>query len=369
MANNHPGASSPSASRRRFVSRLVSLAAIPAASLFLAGCPSGGGSETTSTTAPAAKGKASGSPAAASGIKAGLVTDVGGINDKSFNASAWEGMQRAEKELGVAVKFTESKQNADYVRNLTQYARSGYDVVFALGFRMQDALKEVAPRYPDVKFAIIDGDAPDLPNCASYKFREEQGSYLAGALAGAMTKSNKVGFVGGEQQPLIQKFEAGYAAGVKETNPKAQVVVGYAQSFTDAAKGSEIAISQMGSGADIIYHAAGNVGTGVIKAVQAKGPGFYAIGVDRDQDGDAPGRVLTSMVKRVDNAVFDVCKSVVDNSFKPGTVTLGLKEGGVSLSEMKYTKKDVPADVMTKIDALKADIIAGKITPPTTVGP
>jgi basic membrane protein A len=226
------------------------------------------------TASPAAEGA---SPAAASNIKAGLVTDVGGINDKSFNASAWDGLQRAQKELGVNVKFTESKQNADYVRNLTQYARSGYDVVFALGFRMQDALKEVAPRFPNVKFAIIDGDAPDLPNCTAYKFREEQGSYLAGALAGAMTKSNKVGFVGGEQMPLIEKFQAGYAAGVKQTNPKATVVVGYAQSFVDASKGQEIAISQMGSGADILYHAAGNVGTGVIKAVRRKAPAFMRL--------------------------------------------------------------------------------------------
>ena len=370
MTKYLPGA----VSRRRFVS-LLSLAALPAASLFLAGCPSstssnGGSGTTASTTAPSeASPAAGGSPVAASNIKAGLVTDVGGINDKSFNASAWDGLQRAGKELGIQVKYTESKQNADYVSNLNQYARSGYDVVFALGFRMQDALKEVAPRYPKVKFAIIDGDAPNLPNCTSYKFREEQGSFLAGALAGAMTKSNKVGFIGGEQMPLIQKFQAGYTAGVKQTNPKAEVVVGYAQSFTDAPKGQEIAMSQIGSGADIIYHAAGNVGTGVIKAVQSKGAGFYAIGVDKDQDGDAPGRVLTSMVKRVDNAVFDVCKSVVDGSFKPTTVTLGLKEGGVSLSEMKYTKKDIPADVLTKIDGLKADIISGKITPPTTVTP
>ncbi|MBC8103118.1 MAG: BMP family ABC transporter substrate-binding protein [Cytophagales bacterium] len=350
---------------RRPVSALVSLVTLCAVSLLITGCP------TTSTTPPATQGGTSTvtPPATTSNIKAGLVTDVGGINDKSFNASAWDGLQRAGKELGIAVKFTESKQNADYVSNLTQYARGGYDVVFALGFRMQDALKEVAPRYPKVKFAIIDGDAPPLPNCAAYKFREEQGSYLVGALAGLMTKSNKVGFIGGEQMPLIEKFQAGYAAGVKATNPQAQVVVGYAQSFVDASKGQEIAISQMGSGADILYHASGNVGTGVIKAVAAKGTGFYAIGVDKDQDGDAPGRVLTSMVKRVDTAVFDVCKSVTTDSFKSGTVTLGLKEGGVSLSEMKYTKKDVPPAVLQKIDGLKADIIAGTVTPPTTIGP
>lgn len=360
------------ASRRRFLSVLVSAAAFPAAALFLTGCPSGGGTAAGGGESPAAPGPSagavasSGAPANASNIKAGLVTDVGGINDRSFNASAWDGLQKAGKDLGIQIKYTESKQNADYVSNLTRFAQNGYNVVFAVGFKMQDALKEVAPRFPNVKFAIIDGDAPALPNCASYKFREEQGSFLVGALAGGVTKTGKVGFVGGEQMPLIQKFEAGYKAGVATTNPKAQVLVGYAGAFNDPQKGQEIAISQLGAGADILYHAAGSSGLGVLKAAADKGPGFYGIGVDQDQDGLYPGRVLTSMIKRVDVAVYTVCKDVVDGSFKSGTTTLGLKENGVGLSDMKYTKKDVPPAILQKVEALKQEIIAGKIVPPTT---
>jgi basic membrane protein A and related proteins len=166
--------------------------------------------------------------------------------------------------------------------------------------------------------------------------------------------------------PLIKKFEVGYIAGVRATNPKAQVKVGYAGSFNDPQKGQEIALSQIGAKADILYQAAGNTGTGVIKAVADKGAGFYAIGVDKDQDGEAPGRVLTSMVKGVDVAVVNVCKSVADGTFKSGTVNLGLKENGVGMSEMKYTKKDVPPATLQKVEALKKAIIEGKIKPPAT---
>jgi basic membrane protein A len=361
------------ASRRRFfqiASRVALLAAVP-----LAGCannppsPTDSGASGAASPAAASSAAASGAssgPKNAADVKAGLVTDVGGINDQSFNASAWHGLQRAGKDLGIQIKYTESRQNADYVANLTRFAQAGYDVVFAVGFKMQDALAEVAPRYPNVEFAIIDGDAPNLPNCASYKFREEQGSYLVGALAGAMTKTGKVGFVGGEQMPLIAKFEVGYKAGVETTNPKATVLVGYAQAFNDPQKGEELALSQFGAGADIVYHAAGSSGLGVIKAAENKGPGFYAIGVDQDQDGIAPGRVLTSMVKRVDVAVFTVCQSVVKGTFHPGTTTLGLQEDGVGMSPMRFTKKDVPPAVLAKIKALKGEIIAGKVVPPTT---
>lgn len=352
------------ATRRRILSSLVLTAFAAPAALILSGCPgskpdgAGGGTMSSAEPANAAKGKT---------IKAGLITDVGGVNDRSFNTLAWEGLQQADKELGAEIKYIESKQNADYVTNISRFAKSGYDVVFAVGFLMQDALKEVAPKYPNVKFAIIDGDAPDLPNCVSYKFREEEGSFLAGALAGAMTKSNVVGFVGGMEMPLIKKFEAGYKAGVRTTNPKADVKVGYAGKFDDPQKGQEIALSQMGANADILYHAAGQTGVGVIKAVQNKGAGFYAIGVDKDQDGEAPGRVLTSMVKRVDVAVLDVCKQVANGSFKPGTVVLGLKEDGVGLSKMQYTKKDVPPATLAKVDDLKQQIIAGSLRPPATL--
>jgi basic membrane protein A len=353
--------------RRGFLQFALVTAITSSAALVLAGCPSGADKTASSGDASQAPAVSSAVPTTARKIKAGLVTDVGGVNDRSFNALAWDGLQRVQKEFGADVKYTESHQNADYVANLSRYAQNDYDVVFAVGFLMQDALKEVAPLYPKVKFAIIDGDAPNLPNCVSYKFREEEGSYLVGALAGAMTKTNAVGFVGGMEMPLIKKFEAGYTAGVKTTNPKASVIVGYAGKFDDPEKGQEIALSQMSARADVIFHAAGKTGIGVIKAVENKGPGYYAIGVDKDQDGDAPGRVLTSMVKHVDVAVFNVCKSVVDGDFKPGTVVLGLKEDGVGISAMKYTKQDVPPAVLQKIETLKQEIIDGKLKPPTRI--
>ncbi len=359
--------------------RLLLAALLSPSALAITGCPNPNAGKDSPvppnsgyTSAPSASPGASMSPGtgATSGatrkIKAGLVTDVGGVNDKSFNTLAWEGLQRAGKEFGAEIKYTESKQNADYVANLSQFARAKYDVVFAVGFLMQDAVKEVAAKYPDTKFAIIDGDAPDAPNAVSYKFKEEEGSFLAGAMAAGVSKSGTVGFVGGMEMPLIKKFEVGYTAGAKTINPKVNVTVGYAGKFDDPQRGQEIALSQMGAGADVVFHAAGATGTGVIKAVQGKGAGYYAIGVDKDQDGEAPGRVLTSMVKKVDVAVYDVCKAVASDSFKPGTIILGLKDGAVGLSEMKYTKKDIPAPVMAKVEALQKQITDGTLKPPST---
>lgn len=354
--------------RRQFLSSLL-LTTLAGMTPILSGCPSSESpnSATPSPASGATPTSAETPPAGGKKIKAGLVTDIGGVNDKSFNAAAWDGLQRAGKELGAEVKLTESRTNADYISNLSRFAQAGYDLVFAVGILMQDALKEVAGRFPNIKFAIIDGDAPDLPNCVAYKFREEEGSFLVGALAGAVTKSNVVGFVGGMDLPLIRKFEAGYTAGVKTTNPKAEVKVGYAGKFNDPAKGQEIALSQMGAKADIIFHASGSTGIGVIKAVANKGKGFYVIGVDKDQDAEAPGRVLTSMVKKVDVAVFDVCKAVSTDAFKPGTTVLGLKEEALGLSEMKYTKQDIPPGVMDKIEALKKQIIDGTLKLPTSM--
>ncbi|WP_394793481.1 BMP family protein [Armatimonas sp.] len=297
-------------------------------------------------------------------LKAGLVTDTGGVGDKSFNAQAWTGLQAAQKELGAEVKYVESKQNADYVANLTKFAKAKYDVIFAVGFLMQDALREVAGNYPKIKFAIIDGDAPALSNCVAYKFREQEGSFLAGALAASMSKTGVLGFIGGMEMPLIKKFEYGYQAGAYAIKPEIQTRVAYVGDFNDSQKGMELALSQMSGQADIIYHAAGKAGIGVIKAAQTKGEGFYAIGVDKDQDDEAPGRVLTSMVKRVDVAVLEVCKKVAAGRFESGEVVLGLKEGGVGLSEMKNTKSKIPAEVLKKIEELKQQIIDGKLHPP-----
>ncbi len=300
-------------------------------------------------------------------MRAAVVTDVGGIGDMSFNANSWAGLQRAGKDLAMDVKFLESKEQADYATNLSTFAKQGYHLVFAVGFLMEDAVKEVAPKYPKTIFAIIDGNAPKLPNTISLKFRENEGCFLAGALAGAMTKTNTVGFIGGMEVDLIRKFEVSYQAGAMTTNPKVKVLAAYTGRFDDPGKGTELAMAQFGQGADIIMHASGSCGLGVIKAAETKGKGYYAIGVDADQDYLAKGRVLTSMMKRVDNAVYMTCESVEKGTFKPGECIIGLKEGGIGLSPMKYTKQDIPPQVLARIEKLKQKIIAGELIPPSTV--
>ena len=299
-------------------------------------------------------------------IRAAVVTDVGGIGDMSFNANSWAGLQRAGKTLGMDVKFLESKEQADYATNLSKFAQQGYDIVFAVGFLMEDAVKAVAPKYPKTRFAIIDGNAPSLPNTVSLKFRENEGCFLAGALAGAMTKTNAVGFIGGMEVDLIKKFECGYKAGALTTNPKVKVLAAYTGKWDDPGKGNELAMAQFGQGADIIMHASGSCGLGVIKAAESKGKGYYAIGVDADQDHIAKGRVLTSMMKRVDNAVYMTCESVAKGKFQPGERVFGLREGGVGLSPMTYTKQDIPPQALARIDKLRKQIIAGKLIPPGT---
>lgn len=299
-------------------------------------------------------------------LRAAMVTDTAGIGDRSFNESAWRGLQRAKKELGAEVRYLESVKLPDYEQNLRLLAQQKYDVVVAVGFAMEDALKKVAPQFPDIVFAIVDGNAPDLPNCVSLKFREHEGSFLVGALAGAMTKTGVVGFVGGMDIPLIEKFEVGYRAGVMTTNPKAKVLIGYTGNWTDTSKGKELALSQYERGADIVYHASGQCGLGVIEAAEQRGKGHFAIGVDSDQDYIAPGFVLTSMIKGVDNAVFEVCNAVKEGTFQPGTRDLGIKENGVGLSPMTYTKHLVPKGVLDKIEKLRRMIADGTLKVPQT---
>lgn len=299
-------------------------------------------------------------------FRAAVVTDVGGIGDLSFNAMAWEGLQRAGKDLGIGVKFLESKEQADYPTNLRKLAEDGYNLVFAVGFLMEDAVKEVAPKYPKTKFAIIDGNAPKLANCASLKFREDEGSFLAGALAGAMSKKDKIGFIGGMEVDLIKKFECGYRAGAMTARPGIKVISAYTGRWDDPGKGTELAYAQFGQGADIIFHASGSCGLGVISAAKSKGAGYYAIGVDADQDYIAPGRVLTSMMKRVDNAVYSTCESTVAGKFTTGDHVFGLREGGVGLSPLKYTKKDIPPETLAKVETLEKMIVDGKLVPPKT---
>lgn len=305
-------------------------------------------------------------PAAGETIKVALVTDAGGIDDRSFNAAAWEGLQRAQKELQVQARYLESREQSDYKSNLSSLADQGHALVVAVGYLMEDALKEVAPRYPNTRFVIIDGSAPDLPNCVSVKFREEEGSFLVGFLAGSMTRTGAIGFVGGMEGPLIKKFECGYRAGAKMARPNIRVLVKYIGSWTDVAKGKEYARAAIQQGADILFHAAGKGGLGVLDAAAEAGEGFFGIGVDRDQDDEHPGRVLTSMVKRVDAAVYDTVEDLVKGRWRSGEKNLGVKEGGIKLSPMKYTRKLIPGRVLERLERVEEMIRNGTLEAPRT---
>lgn len=306
-------------------------------------------------------------------FRAALVLDVGGVDDKSFNAAAWAGLQKAQTDLGLStddVKYVETKSASDYTTNLRTFATQGYDVVIAVGFAMEDALKQVAGEFPAVKFAIVDGNAPaGAANCVSLKFKEEEGSFLAGYVAASVSKTKKIGFVGGMKIPLIEKFEAGYKAGAKTAgfDPDKQVLVTYTGDWNDVSKGKSNATQLFANGADIIFQAAGKAGLGVITAAKEKGKGFYAIGVDQDQDAVEPGSVLTSMVKHIETAVFDTTKKVKEGQFTAGQQLYDLKQGGIGLSEMKYTKQDVPPAVLENVKKLSTLISDGKVVPPTTL--
>ena len=319
---------------------------------------------------PPAPGSATTAAAGGGVVRAGVVLDTGGVDDRSFNAAAVSGLMRAKKELGLGennVKYVESNGPADFKPNLTGLASQNYSIIFAVGYMLENPLKEVAPQFPDVKFAIIDAPAPDSPNAAGLQFREQEGAFLAGYLAGAMSKTKKIGFVGGEKIPITERFEAGYKAGARTADPAVQVIASYTGDWNDTSKGRSQAEQQFGSGADIIIQGAGKAGLGVIEAAKARGPGYYAIGTDQDQDGIAPGRVLTTMEKHTDVAVFDMIKRLKAGQFEKGTHVYGVKDGGISLSDLKYTKQNIPPAVLANLDRLKQRISAGEIVPPTTL--
>lgn len=295
-------------------------------------------------------------------IKVGIVFDSGGIGDKSFNDSANAGLQKAISELGIEAKPIQSKSEADYATNIQALADQDCDLVIAIGINMQAAMQKVAPGAPDTKFAIVDA-VVDAPNVRSLLFSEEQGSFLAGFLAGKVSKSNKIGFVGGMKLDLIEKFRCGYEAGAKTANP---AIVALAPKYTgdwnnvDVAKASAQVL--FGEGADVVYHAAGRAGLGVLDA--AKEAGKYGIGVDSDQDDVAPGRVLTSMIKHVDVAVFQTIKDVIDDKFAAGQVVYDLKVGGVDISPMNHTKELMTPAIKAELDKLRAQIVDGTLKVP-----
>ncbi len=314
------------------------------------------------SAASATTGGSTGSTSNEKKLVIGMVFDSGGRGDKSFNDSAYAGLERAAKELGVETKTVDSAKESDYETNLDTLAEQGVDLIVAVGISMEASVKKAAPKHPNIKFALVDANV-DSANVRGLTFKEEDGSFLVGYLAGLMTKSNKVGFVGGQEIPLIKKFEAGYAAGVKTANPAIEVLPAkYTGSWNDADLGKQSAKTLYSQGADIIYHASGGCGRGVFEA--AKEENKYAIGVDSDQDYMQEGRILTSMIKRVDEAVFATIKDVKDGKFSAGAVVYDLKANGVGVSEMKFTKDLVGAENIKKLEEIKAKIISGEIVPP-----
>ncbi len=292
----------------------------------------------------------------------GVVFDRGGLGDKSFNDSAYTGIKRAIKDFGIQEKHIESKLEKDFETNLGAMADAGCDIVFAIGITQQKALEAVAPKYPNVKFAIVDASVT-APNVRSLLFTEQEGSFLAGYLAGLTTKTKKIGFVGGMEIPLIKKFQTGFEAGIKTANPEVEFLPAkYTGDWDSQDKGKVSANILYSSGADIVYHAAGRAGLGVIAA--AKEQGKFAIGVDSDQDEVEKGFVLTSMIKRVDEAVYQTIGDLTQDKFSAGSKVYDLKAGGVGLSEMKFTKEKIGKENLEKVKEISAKIVKGDIKVP-----
>lgn len=309
-------------------------------------------------------------PGAAPRVKVGLVFDVGGRGDKSFNDAADRGLTRAVKELGAQVEVAEPGEGADRESALRQMANKRMDLVVGVGFLFTEDINRLAADFPAQKFACVDytitpGKAP-AANVLALTFKEEEGSFLVGALAALVSKTGTVGFVGGMEIPLIHKFRAGYTAGAKHVRPDVQVLVNFAgvtgEAFANPGKGKELALSLYGKGADVIFHAAGSTGLGVFEAGRAQKK--MAIGVDSDQYAEAPGVVLTSMVKKVDVAVFDAIQAVKAGTFHGGVAQLDLKAGGVDYIYDDHNRAQIGEEVHAKVEALRAQIMAGKIVVP-----
>lgn len=295
----------------------------------------------------------------------GMVTDTGGVNDKSFNQSAWEGLQELKANTGADVTYLESTQESDYATNLDKEVDEGKNLIWGVGFAMADAVKEAAEMNDDINFGIIDNVYDEIPeNVTCLSFSGQDPSFLVGYAAGLTTKTDSVGFVGGISSDIIDQFEFGYRAGVeyaaKELGKEIKVDVQYADSFTDSAKGKAIATTMFSNGADIVFHAAGGVGTGVIEAaVEAN---KFAIGVDSDQLSLAPKNVLTSALKRVDVAVCDVSQKLMDGEDIGGqTYNYDLTNGGVGIPE---ENPNMDKEVYKKTIELQDKVAAGEITVP-----
>ena len=294
------------------------------------------------------------------GFKIGMVTDVGGVNDGSFNQSAWEGLQRAAENFGCEVKYIESKGDADFVPNIESFLDEDYDLIICTGYVMADAVRDAAELNPDQKFAIVDDASnADLDNVTCMMFEQEQASYLVGLAAGYTTESNVVGFVVGQANETMNSFGYGYLAGVLDANPDATILQYNANSFGDASAGKTAVNTMVTKGADVVFHAAGGTGLGVIDG--CKENGIWAIGVDSDQSSLAPETILTSALKRVDNACYDATKKAILGTLEGGVATYDLEAGGVDIAP---TTDNLSKDVLEKIEDAKKDIIAGDLVVP-----
>jgi basic membrane protein A and related proteins len=297
-------------------------------------------------------------------IRAALI--VTALGDRSFADSAWDGIKRVDAELKekVQTKVIEAPEIASYEENITQFAKDGYDLIIVLGFTYVDLLNKLAPTYPNTKFLIVDATV-DQPNIRSVVFKEHEGSFLAGALAAMKSTTGKVGFIGGQDIPLIHRFQGGFEQGAKHVNPSIDVQVAYVGSWTDAAKGKELTMVMFNRGADVVYAAAGGSGAGTIEA--AKEAKKWSVGVDSNQDHLAPENMIGSMMKRVDNAVFATIKDLADGKFTGGTVVMGMSEEGIGLSGLapiysEISIKNGGKENLEKVAKLRQEIIDGKIT-------
>jgi len=295
-------------------------------------------------------------------LRVGIVFDIGGKDDKSFNAAAWEGAKRASQDFSIKLRDVEPGEPTSIEPSMRAFAERGYDLIIGVGFAQMPVMESVAKDYPNIKFAIIDGVIEE-PNVASLIFKEHEGSFLVGFIAGKTTKTNKLGFVGGMDIPLIHKFATGYEEGAKYANPKIEVYQNYV-GINDAAwnnpgKGKELAKAQIERGADVIFQAAGNSGLGVFDAAEETNK--LAIGVDANQNWVKPGFILTSMMKRIDVAVYNTVKDLTEGKFQGGIHSNGLTNDGVGYALDDFNRSLIPQSILDEVERAKQDIIAGKI--------
>ena len=342
--------------------KLISIVLVAAMALSMVACGGASSTPASTGTSEAASTAASGEATSGKEITVGMITDVGGVNDRSFNQTSWEGLQTlAEQNPNISVSYLESKTDADYSANIETYLSEGTDLIICVGYMLAEATKAAAEANPDQLFAIIDDSTIDLPNVACLMFSQAEASYLVGIVAGLATESNTVGYVQGMVSDSMNQFGCGFIAGVKSVNPEATVLQFNANSFGDPTGGNTAATDMITKGADVVFHAAGATGNGVIEACKANG--VYAIGVDTDQAPLAPETVITSAMKRVDIAAQDISLAVANGTFTPGVHLYSLENGGVDLSP---TRDLLTEEMLTAVEDAKAKIIAGEVQVPST---